>query len=548
MDEGPRPLSPFARDPDRGWKLAFAIAAAGLILLFLGGAFAALLAGAGETPDLAGLLADGYLRGVVLFTLEQAFLSALLSVAGAIPLGLALHRTRFWGRGALLRLFLLPQALPVLVGGLGVLAVWGRGGIVSEGLSALGFARLDVYGLTGILLAHVFFNMPLATRLVFAALDAVPSESWRLAGQLGLPPASVFRLVEWPAVRRALPGAASLTFMICVTSFTLVLVLGGGPGATTLEVEIYQALRTDFDPGRAVVLALGQIGLTAVFLALAARLGGRLDAAFALGRPAARFDRRSPARRVLDAAIIGLGLAFVLSPFAAVVVRGLRADLGRLLAEPAVHEAALTSAGVSLAAACLSVGLSLALLFGHEAMRRGDRGAGMPGALFALAGNLVLVVPPIVVGAGWFLLLRGLTDVFASAPALVVATNAVMAMPFVIRIAGPPLAEALERHRRLAAHLGLRGWSRLRHVEAPALRAPLGFGFALALALSLGDLGVVALFASQDFITLPYLLYARMGSYRTADAAGLALILGALSLALVVAGEQGFARRGTFPR
>ena len=71
-----------------------------------------------------------------------------------------------------------------------------------------------------------------------------------------------FRLIEWPAMRAALPGVAGLVFMLCITSFTIVLTLGGGPAATTLEVAIYQALRFDFDPARAVALTLLQIALT----------------------------------------------------------------------------------------------------------------------------------------------------------------------------------------------------------------------------------------------------------------------------------------------
>ena len=63
-------------------------------------------------------------------------------------------------------------------------------------------------------------------------------------------------------------------------------------------------------------------------------------------------------------------------------------------------------------------------------------------------------------------------------------------------------------------------------------------GFAFAMALSLGDLGVIALFGSDSVQTLPYLLLARMGSYRTDDAAGLALLLGALCLALVFFAER----------
>jgi thiamine transport system permease protein len=64
-----------------------------------------------------------------------------------------------------------------------------------------------------------------------------------------------------------------------------------------------------------------------------------------------------------------------------------------------------------------------------------------------------------------------------------------------------------------------------------------------AMALSLGDLGAVALFGSQDMVTLPWLLYSRMGSYRTADAAGLALFLGLLCLIFTILGTADDVRR-----
>ncbi|WP_198147992.1 hypothetical protein, partial [Elstera litoralis] len=59
----------------------------------------------------------------------------------------------------------------------------------------------------------------------------------------------------------ALLGIAALIFLLCAGSFTIVLALGGGPGATTLEVALYEALRLDFDPSRAALLALLQTGL-----------------------------------------------------------------------------------------------------------------------------------------------------------------------------------------------------------------------------------------------------------------------------------------------
>ena len=71
-----------------------------------------------------------------------------------------------------------------------------------------------------------------------------------------------------------------------------------------------------------------------------------------------------------------------------------------------------------------------------------------------------------------------------------------------------------------------------------ALTRAAALALAFAMALSLGDLGVIALFGSDQMQTLPYLLLARMGSYRTQDAAGLALILGLVCLLLVFLADR----------
>ena len=531
---------------DRRIRIGAGITAALLALGFLLGGILVLLVVSRQAPDIVALLGDPYVRSILGFTLTQAGLSTLLSVVLAVPLALALHRARFFGKRPILRLFLLPQALPVLVGALAVITIWGRNGVVSDGLAAIGLPRLDVYGLSGILIAHVFFNMPLAARLFVASLDRVPAESWKLCGQLALPPLTVFRTVEWPALRGALPGASALIFMLCVTSFTIVLVLGGGPAATTLEVAVYQALRYDFDPGRAIGLSIIQIVLTALVLVATLLLGRDPAGGFGTGGRARRFDARSRSRDAADSLVVLCGTLFVLSPFAAILVSGLAADLTRLATEAAVQQAALTSLLVAAAAASLSLLVSMLVLMAIEALRFGAKPDTVRrGARIGLetATSLVLVVSPVIVGAGWFLALRQVTDVLAAAPYVVVATNAVMAMPFIVRIVGPALHQANAETGKLAESLGLTGAARFVFVDWPAMRGPLALAFAFSLALSFGDLGAIALFGSSDFVTLPYLLLQRMGSYRTADAAGLALILGLVTVILMGLVERGFSGR-----
>jgi thiamine transport system permease protein len=100
----------------------------------------------------------------------------------------------------------------------------------------------------------------------------------------------------------------------------------------------------------------------------------------------------------------------------------------------------------------------------------------------------------------------------------------------------PAYREHRARTGRLAESLGLSVVQRWRRVDWPVLQRPLRTALAFAMALSLGDLGAVALFGSENISTLPTLIYAQMGSYRGTDADGLALLLGVICLVLALVG------------
>ncbi len=89
---------------------------------------------------------------------------------------------------------------------------------------------MQVYGLQGVVLAHVFLNLPLATRMFLQGWQAIPAERFRLAASLGFTPADVARHLERPMLREVAPGALATVFAICLTSFAVALVLGGGRG------------------------------------------------------------------------------------------------------------------------------------------------------------------------------------------------------------------------------------------------------------------------------------------------------------------------------
>ncbi|MCR9156660.1 MAG: thiamine/thiamine pyrophosphate ABC transporter permease ThiP [Rhodobacteraceae bacterium] len=447
------------------------------------------------------------------FTLLQATLSAGLSVVFAIPVARALARRQFLGRGLLVALLGAPFILPVIVAVLGLLAVFGQSGLVNRLLAPLGVPELQIYGLHGVLLAHVFFNLPLATRLILQGWLAIPAEQFRLAATLGMGRRAMWRAVEWPMLRRIVPGAFAVIFVICLSSFAVALTLGGGPRATTLELAIYQSMRFDFDLARAAVLGLVQLVLALIAGFIALRITSLPVAAKGLDRNVPRWDRTGWSAIGTDAIWIGIAALFLLTPLAMVTFNGLAGitTLGASVWQAAVHSILVALGSTAL---CLLWALPLATRWGEW---------------LGLAG---IALSPLVLGIGLFLIVRPFANPFELALYVTATVNAFVSLPFVLRILRPEAEAIRADYTHLRNALGLSGWSWLRWVLLPRLKRPLGFAAGLTAALSMGDLGVIALFADPDRATLPLKVYQLMGAYRMEQAAGGALLLLLLSLGL----------------
>lgn len=444
------------------------------------------------------------------FTVIQALLSAAISVLLAIPVARALARRRFAGRHLLITLLGAPFLLPVIVAVLGLLAVFGRGGLVNDVLGALGFDPISIFGMQGVLLAHVFFNLPLAIRFILQGWLSIPAERFRLAASLNAP---VGRLLEWPMLRATVPNTFLVIFLICLTSFAVALTMGGGPRATTVELAIYQALRFDFDLGKAALLACIQFCLCIGAALLALRVTSDDLTGAGMDRVVQRWDA---ARKGVDYAWITMAALFLLVPLSMVILRGLP---GILDLPSTIWAAALRSVLVAVGSAVLCVSMALALAL---------RGGG----LISIIGVMPLAASGLVVGTGAFLIVFPFVRPADVALLVTMLVNATLALPFALRSIAPAAAQVKADYGRLGASLGMHGWGWVRLVMLPRMRKPVGFAAGLAAALSMGDLGVIALFAGQAEETLPLAMYRLMGAYRMELAASAALLLLGLSLLL----------------
>ncbi|MGF7452991.1 thiamine/thiamine pyrophosphate ABC transporter permease ThiP [Pasteurella bettyae] len=508
-----------------------------LLMVIYGGSLLAVFY-QGEAYSWQSLWQDSYLYQVLRFSFWQASLSAGLSVLIGLFFARAFFYQQFKGKLLLLKLFSLTFVLPSLVAIFGLLGIYGSSGWLAQLLTYLNISwQPNIYGLSGILIAHLFFNIPLAARMFLQSFHSIPNQQRQLAAQLNIQGWQFIRLIEWSYLRQQLLPTLVLIFTLCFTSFAIVLSLGGGPKYSTLEVAIYQAIIFDFDLSKAALFVLLQF-IVCFLLFVLSSMFSKLPETHLSFRELWFAKQKSAVKfwQILMIAIVSL---FILSPLVHIVISALVAkDALHAWQDPQLWRSMAYSFSIAPISALLALLMSIALLalsrrlawFYFEKLAH----------LLLNLGMLVLAIPSLIVAIGLFLLLQHIEFSSAHLFAIMVLCNALSAMPFVLKILAVPMNMNLQYYEKLCQSLGIKGWQRFRLIEWHTLAAPIKYAFALACALSLGDFTAIALFGSQDFSSLPYLLYQQLGSYRGDQAAITALILLLVCFAMFVIVERSY--------
>ncbi len=485
------------------------------------------------------VLTDPVTRDVLWFTVWQATASTALTIAVALPAAFVLGRYDFPGRSVTRALVTVPFVLPTVVVALAFLA------ILPAGIDR---------GWVAILIAHAFFNVAVVVRVVgtfWASLDPRVSEA---AATLGAGPWQRLRHVTIPLLAPALSAAAAIVFLFSFTSFGIVLILGG-PSYSTLETEIYgQAVRI-FDLRAASVLSLVQLACVAAAVWVTTRLETRLAVRGQVRpeRDVLRKPRTAGEKALLVGSLGGLAL-FLGLPLVVLVERSLAVGGGHgfgayraltrptstLLATP--WEAVVNSLVYASAATLIAVavgGLAAFAVAGSEHRTRGSR-------FFDGFLMLPLGASAVMLGFGFVIAFDRSPIDFRAAPWIVPVVQALVAIPFVVRIVAPTLRSIDVRQREAAATLGATPGQVRREIDLPVVGRALAVAAGFAFAISLGEFGATVFLARPDRPTLPVAIYrflGRPGELNAAEAYALAVVLMAVTAVSVFLVERVRVRR-----
>jgi molybdate transport system permease protein len=250
-DPEARPAVGRRRGSPLPWVLALLASLAGALLLL---PLVGLLL---RTPwsRLAELLVDPVVLTSLRLSLVASALALVLSTLLGVPLAWVLARVALPGKRLLRALCVLPMVLPPVVGGVALLAAFGRRGFVGEPLAALTGLTFP-FRLSGVVLAATFVSMPFLVVTVEAGLRGMEHRYEDAAATLCARRWTVFRRVTLPLIAPSLGAGMALSWARALGEFGATITFAGNlPGRTqTMPLAVY--LELERDPEVAVLISL----------------------------------------------------------------------------------------------------------------------------------------------------------------------------------------------------------------------------------------------------------------------------------------------------
>lgn len=482
---------------------------------------------------------------VLLYTLETALFSTLTAAFIGICAAFFASKRSFWGRTLLLSFSAVPLCVPALIVALGYVSFFGVNGTASSlvkvisGENSRGFTFL--YSSTGIILAQGFYNFPFVTGILTDYWSRLPKNEENAARLCGASEGRVFFTVTLPRLGGAIGAACIPVFLFCFFSFMIVM-LFSPVGKSTLEVELYHAIRTTLNLQSAAAYAIIET-LFALAIVFAYSFIIKQNQKHSAGTaflenprfPLAKAPFSSKTSRLLEViffiSIFVLVLLFFCAPALSIVVSALHqkrggmefwtfAQFSTLFKNQNFWKAFLNSilVGFSTAFACALFGFIWALFVKLSGHQESPFFQTMPLLPMSISSVVISWVATMIFHKG---------NVF-----LLVLLQTFLYWPIAYRQIQNGI-NSIPADTDKAARLLSKGYfDSVIRVYLPSCRKFIISGFAYSFAVSLGDATLPLVLSIPKFDTLALYVYKLASSYRFNQACACGIILTFICLAL----------------
>ncbi len=482
-------------------------------------------------------------QAAIIFTFQEATISTIITIILSIPGAYVLAKFDFKGKSLSRAVLMVPFVLPSIVVVVGFVRMFGSEGYINMVLKLIFGANFPTFdlasGFLGIVLAHVFYNIPIAILMISAVWERIDTDIEDAAEVLGSSGWHKFKKIVFPLTAPGFISAALLIFLFCFMSFTIVLALGG-PYFRTIEVQIWASF-LNFDYDRASALAIIQLFLTIVVTIVYLRtneiyskrvqtkaksIKKRLispDSGLSRKKAVALIGYVAFLVILLTGPLVSVFLTSFFDPYTnSFTLQGYERML-TWATHPNLGIPALLPVVNSLFYAIVSTTASVLI---------GILGAFLTKDSFKKISKIyhVMILAPLGISAITLALglslVWGKIGVFANSPwILIVLAHTLIELPFTTRAIANQIDQMDNEVINASETLGASKLETFFRVELPIIAPGIFVAATLAFAMSIGEMSATYFLAKPQYITMTIVIYQLLGARKFVDAGALSSIL-----------------------
>lgn len=457
-------------------------------------------------------------KGVFQFTILQATVSALATLAVGIPIAWQLGRYQWPFQSVIRSLLTMPFVMPSIVAAMGFMHLIGENGLGIRNDSRTWFGIL--------IIAHAWFNLSLVIRFcepVLSTLDPSLEEQLRLLPE-GRTKLGRFRHLWFPLLIPSIVAAACMTFVFSFTSFALVKWIT--LGENTLESMMADIGSSAGIPGYMVSkneIILGSSLIQFTILLFSLWLMSWLQNKRQSLLPTAN-EKIVKHKNKSGWMVIAPAICFAVLPLATLIVSSFRVTESNFDGSrtywstegwsyafsatnslPSAWDALYNSVGYALLCLIISIPLGWTLA---QTIKNLEKSSPRLSRILDVFTMLPFAVSSVMIGLGVMLgMIKINPEFFYSFWLTPVIAHVMITTPFVVRIILPALRSLDERYDECGQTLGISKLRRFFLIKLPMLRGSILVASIFTIAMSLGEFGASwVVTRNSDWTTLPIMI------------------------------------------
>jgi iron(III) transport system permease protein len=462
-------------------------------------------------------------------SLVVAAAATVLAILLGVPFAFCVARLAVAGKSVLLALAALPLVLPSFVSAYALVLMFGRAGIVTGAVHAVGLPFESIYGLKGIVVAYTLTLYPYVVLPAVAAFKSIDASVEEAAQNLGAPRARTLRTVILPLALPSILAGGLLVFIEALENFGVPFVLAEDKPILAVEAFKLFVGETADNPASAGVLGVLLIACTLIALmAQRAALARRRYATMAR-RPSPLLVVSPPLRRLAGIycwALVGAALV----PFAAVVVISFLAFKGPVLQyafsfgnfaelfgrsyRPLVNTVMLSLAA---AAGATLIGVPIGYVIARRRSRLSAVLDAVATAPFAVAGTVLGIGLILAYGRGYLIL--------TGTALIMIVAYVVRKLPFSVRAASAILHQIDPSLEEASINLGVAPLPTFLRVTVPLMLGGIVGGSVLVFVTVASELSSTVVLYSGPWTTMTVAMFQALEGTSAGVAAAAATVL-----------------------